>query len=159
MDKRIIIGSDGAGYLLKEAVKKDLISKGYEIVDIGTQDPANPMDYFKVGFTVGKAVSEKKFERGIVFCGSGMGVGITAGKYPNVYSAVCESIYAAQRCRVINNANVLAMGGQFVTPHIGVLMANAFLDTKFCEGLDSKSTDYLSGCLEEVKAVEKALYK
>ena len=159
MEKRIIIGSDGAGYSLKEAVKSDLISKGYDITDVGTQDPNNPVDYFKVGFAVGKAISEKQFKRGIIFCGSGMGVGITAGKYPNVYAAVCESIYAAKRCRVINNANVLAMGGQLVTSHVGIIMANTFLDTQFAEGLTSAKAEYLESCMNEVKRVEKELYR
>ena len=82
MDKKLIIGADPAGYKLKESVKAHLIEQGYDITDVGTLSPEEPVEYHKVGFAVGKAISEKKFERGLLFCGSGMGVHIVAGKFP-----------------------------------------------------------------------------
>ena len=158
MDKRLIIGADSAGFTLKEAVKAHLIEEGYEITDVGTLSADAPVDYYDVGFKVGKAISEKEFERGIVFCGSGMGVHIVAGKFPGVYSAVCESPYAANQCRAINNCNVLAMGGYFITPKFGIMMADEFLNTEVLQGFDPELQEYLANALEVIKGMEKEIY-
>lgn len=158
MDNRIILGSDAAGFPLKEIIKNDLISKGYHITDVGTLDPNKPIDYYQVGFTVAEAISEKRFERGLLFCGTGMGVTISANKYPNVYAAVCESPYTAKRCRVINNANILSMGNNIVTPPIAIQMVDAFLNTEFTEGLPEEKIDYLNFCLAQLKKKEEELF-
>lgn len=154
---RIVIGSDVSGFELKESVKRDLEAKGYCVADVGTLDPKEPVDFFVVGARVGRRISEGEFQRGIVCCGNGMGVGTVAGKFPGVTSCVCETLCAAMRCRVINNANVLAMGGQMVAPFTGVLMANAFLTTDFCEGLDAQDARYLTNSLDEIRNIEASL--
>lgn len=158
MDKRLIIGADPSGFALKEAVKAHLIQQGYDITDVGTLSPDAPVDYHKVGFAVGKAISNKEFERGIMFCGSGMGVHIVAGKFPGVYCAVCEGPWAANRCRAINNCNVLAMGGFFVTERYGIMMADEFLNTEFLEGFDQEDVDFLSRAFDEIQEMEKEIY-
>ena len=158
MDKKLIIGSDPAGFTLKEAVKAHLIEEGYEITDVGTLSPDKPVDYYDVGFIVGKAVSEKEFERGIIVCGSGMGVHIVAGKFPGVYCAVCESPWPVNRCRAINNCNVLAMGGFFITESYGIMMADTFLNTEFLEGFGEEDRIYLANAVEEIKKMEKEIY-
>ena len=158
MDKRLIIGADPSGFSLKEAVKAHLIEQGYEITDVGTLSPDEPVDYYNVGFKVGKAVSEKEFERGIIFCGSGMGVHIVAGKFPGVYCAVCETPWAANQCRAINNCNVLAMGGLLVTESYGIMMADEFLNTEFLNGFDENGQAYLSNAFEIIQGMEKEIY-
>lgn len=157
MNMEIIIGSDGSGFELKEAVKRDLIAKGYAITDIGTLEPSQPKDFTFVGARVGRAISEGEFTRGIVCCGNGMGVGTVAGKFPGVTACVCETLCAAMRCRVINNANVLAMGGQMVAPFTGILMANAFLNTGFCEGLDARDAQYLRDSQAVIRQIEQSI--
>lgn len=159
MSKKIVLGADGSGFKLKEVVKKHLEMRGYEVTDIGTHEISNPSHYYDVGFNVGKEVSEGNYERGIVFCGSGMGVGIAANKIPGVYAAVCDNIYETQQARIINNANVLALGGNFVTPEIGIIMVDTFLDTEFAQGLPTETKEYLTKCLEEINKKEEELYK
>lgn len=97
---KIIMGADPLGYELKETVKKHLADQGYEIVDVS---PTNDMDYFKVGFEVGQKIADGEFDRGFIFCGTGMGVNIVANKFTGVYSALCESIETARLSRIINN--------------------------------------------------------
>lgn len=159
MDNRIIMGADPAGFQLKEAVKAHLIDEGYDITDVGTLSPDAPVEYHKIGFAVGKAVSEKEFSRGLLFCGSGMGVHIVAGKFPGVYCAVCENPWPVNRCRAINNCNVLAMGGFFITERYGIMMADTFLNTPFLDGFDAEDTAFLSRAFEEIQQMEKQIYQ
>lgn len=158
MDKKLIIGADPAGYKLKESVKAHLIEQGYDITDVGTLSPEEPVEYHKVGFAVGKAISEKKFERGLLFCGSGMGVHIVAGKFPGVYCAVCENPWPANRCRAINNCNVLAMGGFFISERYANMMADEFLNTPFLSGFDEETATFLNRAFHEIQDMEKEIY-
>ena len=131
---RVIIGADVAGFDLKEAVKAHLIQKGYEIADVGMTEKAQTIPFHEVGFRVGRAVSKGEFERGLLFCGSGMGIHLAAAKFPGVLCAVCESIPAAKRCVIANRCNILAMGGFYVAPHTGCMMAEEFLAANFGDG-------------------------
>ena len=132
--KRVILGADVAGFDLKEAVKAHLLQKGYEIIDVGMQDKEHTVPFQEVGFRVGRAVSKGEFERGLLFCGSGMGIHLAAAKFPGVLCAVCESVPAAKRSVVANNCNILAMGGFYVAPYSGCQMAEEFLDSDFGDG-------------------------
>ena len=85
MDKRIIIGADDSGFTLKEAVKEHLLKNGYDVTDVGTLSLDEPVVYYEVGRRVAKEVADKKFERGLLFCGTGMGVNLVANKFPGVY--------------------------------------------------------------------------
>ena len=76
MDKRIIIGADDSGFTLKEAVKEHLLKNGYDVTDVGTLSLDEPVVYYEVGRRVAKEVADKKFERGLLFCGTGMGVNL-----------------------------------------------------------------------------------
>ena len=80
MDKRIIIGADDCGFTLKEAVKEHLLKNGYDVTDVGTLSLDEPVMYYEVGRRVAKEVADKKFERGLLFCGTGMGVNLVANK-------------------------------------------------------------------------------
>ena len=93
MDKKIIIGADDSGFTLKEAVKEYLIKNGYEVTDVGTLSLDEPVVYYEVGRRVAKEVADKKFERGLLFCGTGMGVSLVANKFPGVYCGLCESVF------------------------------------------------------------------
>lgn len=149
---KIIMGADPLGYDLKESVKKHLTAKGYEIVDVS---PTNDMDYFKVGYEVGERIANNEFDRGFIFCGTGMGVNIVANKFTGVYSALCESIETARLSRIINNANILAMGGIVMTPYMANQMADVFMDTPFSEGFSEADPEFLQGALKSVQAIEK----
>ena len=136
MEKKMIIGSDASGFNLKEAVKAHLVELGYEVTDVGTQSLDAPVAFNEVAGNLAKAVSEEKFERGIVMCGTGMGVSLIANKYHGVYAGLCEALYAVNRARVFNNINVLAMGGFYVAPRTGMAMADAFLEHKLGDGYE-----------------------
>ncbi len=129
--KRVIIGADIAGFELKEAVKTHLEQLGFEITDVGMTEKENKIPFQEVGFRVGRAVSKGEFERGLLFCGSGMGIHLAAAKFPGVMCAVAESIPAAKRCVVANHCNILAMGGFYVAPYTGCQMAEEFLTSNF----------------------------
>ena len=126
---------------------------GYEVTDVGTQSLDAPVAFNDVSGNLAKAVSEEKFERGIVMCGTGMGVSLIANKYHGVYAGLCESLYAVNRARVFNNINVLAMGGFIVGPEMGVRMVDEFLQTPWREGVDC-ATDKI---LQDAYAVMESL--
>jgi ribose 5-phosphate isomerase B len=151
--EKIVIGSDMSGYDLKEAVKKHLQSKGFDVTDVGTPDPDHPVDFYDVALRLGKAVSEKQFKRGIVICGTGMGVSLIANKFKGVYCGLCESVYAVNRARTYNNINVLGMGGFFVAPHLGIKMVDTFLNTKFGEGEDEGTKKVLEKAYEVMESL------
>lgn len=153
--KNIIIGADPFGYDIKEAVKAHLVRRGYTVKDISED---GPIDYYLVGSQVGKAVSEKEYPRGMVFCGSGMGVNIVANKYPGVYCGLVESIFTAQLCRTINNCNVLSLGGFLNAPTKACKMADAFLDVEFASSGDEVDPDFLRMSFDKIQEMEKEIY-
>ena len=154
--KRVLIGSDKSGFFLKEYVKKDLMEKGYEVVDCGTTDVESPMPFFKVAPMAAKKIQEKEFDKAILFCGTGMGMAIVANKFKGVYAAVVESVYAAEKCRAINDANILTMGGWIVADILGAEIANKFLETEFTQGLEEWRQEFLKKAREEVKVIEQS---
>ena len=105
---KIIMGADPAGFELKNAIKEDLLKRGYDVTDI---DPDTPVLFQDAAKAVARGVQSKEYERGIAICGTGMGVSIICNKHRGVYAALCESIYQARRAKVVNNTNVLCMGG------------------------------------------------
>ncbi|MFT0761538.1 RpiB/LacA/LacB family sugar-phosphate isomerase [Scrofimicrobium sp. R131] len=134
-EKRVVLGADFAGFPLKEAVKEHLQERGWEVVDL-TPDLDHSDMYHRVGFQVGAQISEGNFAKGLLFCGTGMGIHVAASKCPHVHAAVAESLPAAKRAATANNCNVLAMGAFFVAPPLGMAMADAFLESKLGDGYE-----------------------
>ena len=131
-DKYIVMGSDGAGFPLKEAVKLHLEDLGWTVEDVGVKSLDGPTEMFnRVGFRVGAKISEGEYEKGLVFCGTGMGIHVAAGKCPHVQAGVVESVPAGKRAAAANNLNVLAMGAQYVSPAMGIEIVDEFLNTPF----------------------------
>ncbi len=157
MDKRIIIGADPFGFTLKESVKDYLIKQGYDVKDVGTLSETEPVDYYIVGYKVGKAIAEKEYEKGLLFCGTGMGVNIVANKFPGVYCGLCESVQATELCRMINNCNVLSMGGIFNAPYKAIKMVEAFLKTKFTVGFPEADPKFLEDAYYKIGELEKKI--
>ena len=156
--KKIIIGSDKSGFTLKNAIVAYLKEEGYEVTDAGTTDLENVKPYFVTAPLVAEPVARGEYEKGILICGTGMGMAIVANKYEGVYAACCESTYAAEKCRAINDANVLTMGGWVIAPELGIAMVEKFLNTEFTQGLESWRQDFLKGAKEEVKKIEQSIY-
>ena len=132
-DKQVVVGSDFAGFALKTAVKEHLQARGWTVTDLTpTIDPSQM--YHRVGFRLGAALAEGEFEKALAFCGSGMGIHVAASKVPHVHSAVAETISAARRAATANNCNLLAMGGFFTGPELGMAMADVFLEHSLGDG-------------------------
>ncbi len=129
---KIAIGSDHAGYELKEKIKSFLKEKNLEILDVGTNN-SESVDYPDYAERVAEVVVSGKFDRGIIICGSGIGVAITANKIPGVRAAVCNDIESARLSRQHNDANVLTMGGRrrVVDLKEAKKIVNTWLKTEF----------------------------
>jgi len=157
-EKKIVIGSDGSGFELKEAVKKHLTEEGWEVTDLGTQSADQPKMYYLVAHEVAPRISSGEFEKGILICGTGMGMNILANKYPNVYAAVCENTFAAMKARAINNANVLTMGGWITAPFAGCAIVDTFLNTEFLQDLEDWRQKNLIKAFSTVQRYEGEIY-
>ncbi|HEY3987153.1 RpiB/LacA/LacB family sugar-phosphate isomerase [Cedecea sp.] len=156
MKEKIIIAADPAGKGLKDQVKLHLVSRGFEVFDVGSTDNQE-VPYYEAGYAVGKAVSEQAFPRGILFCSSGMGVSIVANKFPGVYCGLVESLETALLCRMINNCNVLSLGERIVTPYKAVRIVDAFLDTPFASPTSGFAPDFLKKACAQIHSYEEAL--
>ena len=124
------IGSDHGGFALKEAIKKHLEERGLEYRDYGTYSDAS-CDYPVYGRAVAKAVAAGECELGILICGTGIGISITANKVPGVRAALCSDCFSAEATRQHNNANILALGARVLGEGLALKIVDTFLDTPF----------------------------
>lgn len=130
MNKVLALGSDHAGFELKEFLKKYLTEMGFEIIDFGT-DSDKSVDYPDFAHPVAKGVNDHQFETGILICGSGNGVSIVANKYPNVRAALCWAPELADLGRRHNNANILTLPARFISFEEAIKIVDLFLSTSF----------------------------
>ena len=128
MKMKIAVASDHGGYKLKEYLKKYLEEKGEEVIDLGT-DSEESVDYPVYGKACGEAVVSGKADRGIVCCGTGIGISIAANKVKGVRCALCTDVHMAEMSRKHNNANVLALGGRTTSDEDARKITEAWLDT------------------------------
>ncbi len=126
----IAIGCDHGGYELKLEIIKYLESRGLEYKDFGCHS-ATPVDYPVYGRAVAQAVAKGECQRGILLCGTGIGISIVANKVPGIRAALCCDCFSAEATRTHNDANILAMGGRVVGPGLAVKIVETFLDTPF----------------------------
>ena len=124
------IGSDHGGFALKEAIKKHLEERGLEYKDYGTYSDAS-CDYPVYGRAVAKAVAAGEGQLGILICGTGIGISITANKVPGVRAALCSDCFSAEATRLHNNANILALGARVLGEGLALKIVDTFLDTPF----------------------------
>jgi len=156
---KLAIGSDKSGFALKEALKAHLTARGIQFDDLGTLDPDHPKPYFEVASAVAPLVQQGVYQRAILICGTGMGMAIVSNKYQGVYAAVCESTYAAEKCRAVNDANILTMGGWMIGAELGCEMADRFLDTGFTQGLEEWRQSFLTNARSRVQEIEQGIYQ
>ena len=130
---KVAIGCDHGGFDLKKEVIAYLEENGYEYIDFGTYSE-DSVDYPDYGLKVAEAVKDGEAERGILICGTGIGIGITANKVPGIRCAMLSDVYSAQMTREHNDANVMSMGGRTIGPGLGVLIVDKFLTTEFSHG-------------------------
>ena len=129
-DKQIIIGSDHAAFELKEKIKDLLIGLGYEVEDAGTHS-TDSVNYADFGKKVAGAVSDGTFGRGILLCGTGLGMSMQANRFKGVRAALCSDIFSARMSRQHNDANILVMGGRIVGDILAFELVREWLATPF----------------------------
>jgi ribose 5-phosphate isomerase B len=130
MGKKIIIGCDHNGLPLKKHVSEYLKEKGYDVVDLGTFT-TDPVDYPDIAEKVANEVAAGRFERGILFCGTGAGMAIVANKIPTVRAVAVNDPYTAERARASNNAQIITMGSQTCTPDVARKLLDVWLGSEF----------------------------
>lgn len=130
---QIALGSDHGGYNLKQKICEFLRERGYSFRDYGTFDAA-AVDYPDFAFQVAEAVRSGECERGILVCGTGIGVSIAANKLPGIRAALCHDTFSARASREHNNANILAMGERVVGPGLALEILDTWLQAEFCGG-------------------------
>jgi len=128
--KKVAIGCDPNAAELKQVLKTHLEEMGYQTEDYGSDDPI----YANVAFAVAEAVAAGKHERGILLCGTGIGVCIAANKVPGAYAALCSDVYSTERSRKSNNANIMTMGSQVVGPELAKALVDIWMKSEYVPG-------------------------
>jgi ribose 5-phosphate isomerase B len=131
--KSIAIGSDHAGFKLKEYLKRELTAKGYKFYDFGTFNEES-VDYPDIAHPLAKAIEMNNYDFGILICGSGNGMSITANKHKKIRAALCWNVEIGKLARLHNNANILSLPARFIDENAALSIANVFLTTDFEEG-------------------------
>ena len=128
--KKVAIGCDPNAAGLKQTVKEHLQELGYETEDYGSDDTV----YANVAIRVAEAVARGDHERGILICGTGIGVSIAANKVPGAYAALCSDAYSAERARKSNNANIMTMGSQVIGAQLAKTLVTIWMSSEYTPG-------------------------
>ena len=143
--KKISIGSDHAGYELKETIKKYLIAKGIEVKDVGPSSK-DSVDYPDFAHPVAKDVIKDTAILGVLICGSGNGINMTANKYQEIRSALCWKAEIAELARLHNNANIIALPARFISNEEAIKCVDIFLSTDFEGGRHQNRVNKIACC-------------
>ncbi|HHY45783.1 MAG TPA: ribose 5-phosphate isomerase B [Firmicutes bacterium] len=133
----IAIGSDEAGFELKKVIIDYLQELGYQVEDYGCYS-VDPVDYPDIGVKVAEAVAAGKHERGILICGTGIGMAITANKVAGIRAAQCHDVYSAERARKSNNAQIMTMGARVIGPELAKTIVKAWMASEFAGGRSAR---------------------
>ena len=138
----IAIGSDHGGFALKQEIMKHLEERKLEYIDFGTYS-SDSCDYPQYGAAVGRAVADGSCERGILICGTGIGISISANKIHGVRAALCGDCFSAEMTRRHNDANIVALGARVVGPGLALKIVDTFLDTEFEGGRHARRIEQM----------------
>lgn len=139
---KVAVGCDPNAAELKETIKELLKAEGHSFEDFGSDDPIYP----NVAFKVGEAVASGKFDRGILVCGTGIGMSMAANRVPGIRAALCVNEYLARMTRLHNDANVLCLGERVIGTGLAVSIAEVFLETAFEGGRHQRRVDLIESC-------------
>ncbi|MGE5632607.1 MAG: ribose 5-phosphate isomerase B [Caulobacteraceae bacterium] len=148
---RIALGSDHGGFMLKNEIKKFLEQKGIEFEDLGCFT-TEAVDYPDIGQAVGEAVAGGAFDKGIICCGTGIGISISANKVPGIRAALCGDCFSAKASREHNDANVLALGERVIGVELAKMIVEIWLNTDFQGGRHGRRVD-------KIAKIEEKYYK
>ncbi len=146
---KIAIGCDHGGYVLKPEIMAYLKKEGYEIIDFGTDNDRDSVDYPDYGRRVAIAVRNKEADLGILMCGTGIGISIAANKVPGIRCALVADTFSAHATREHNDANIIAMGGRTIGAGLAVDIVDAFLTAEFSRGERHQKR------IDKITAIEK----
>lgn len=149
--EKIAIASDHGGIELKEDIKIFLKGRGFDVLDMGTNGNES-VDYPDYGVPLSEKVSQGKLEKGILICGTGIGMSIVANKFPNVRAALVNDVYSAKMAKEHNDANILVIGGRVAGKGLAREMVKTWLEAKFEGGRHQKR-------LDKIKEIEKGMKK
>jgi len=148
---KIILGSDHAGFNLKEKIKKYLKEQDFSFDDLGTYS-TDPVDYPDITLKVAKAVAKGEYRRGIIICGTGIGTAIAANKVPGIRAALCHDPVSSSFSRTHNDANILTLGERIIGPNLALEIVRIFLTTEFSGGRHIRR-------VEKIKKIEEKYSK
>lgn len=147
----IAIGSDHAGFWLKEIIREHLLKRGFSTLDMGTES-ADSVDYPDFAVKVCEAVLSGAAGKGILLCGTGIGMSIMANRFRGIRAALCHDHFTALAAKRHNNANVLALGGRIIGPDLGREIVDTWLEAPFEGGRHQRRVDKLDACMEKTGA-------
>lgn len=131
---KLVLGCDKNAYALKEKVKQYLTGKNIEVLDVGIHSPEEETLYPDIAFSAAERIKDGTCERGILICGTGIGMAIAANKVPGIYAAVCHDLYSAQRARKSNNVQIMTMGAQIIGEELAKQLVDVWLSCEFESG-------------------------
>ena len=139
----IAIGCDHGGFEHKEAIKEHLISRGFEVKDFGIESVGS-VDYPDIALPVAKAVAKSECDKGILICGTGIGMSLAANKVKGIRAAVCSEHFSAKYTRLHNDSNILCLGGRVIGIGTAIELVDLFVDTVFEGGRHQKRIDKIT---------------
>jgi ribose 5-phosphate isomerase B len=138
--EKLAIASDHAGFELKESIVAFLKDKGVALEDFGPKN-SDRVDYPDYGISIAKAIQENKVERGILICGTGVGMSIVVNRFPGIRGTLCSDLYTTKMCREHNDSNILIMGGRVIGKGLAEEIVSMWLNTPFEGGRHQKRLD------------------
>jgi len=151
--KKIAIASDHGGFDLKESILAHLLNIGLKVHDLGPYS-GDSVDYPDFGIKLAEEVSGKKVERGIVICGTGIGMSIVVNRFPGIRGTLCSDLFTAKLCREHNDSNVLVMGGRLIGKGLAAEIVNTWLNTPFEGGRHQRRLDKINQIDASLKSKE-----
>jgi ribose 5-phosphate isomerase B len=151
----IALGADHAGWRLKEEIKAWLLDRGLPVLDFGTHGP-DSVDYPEYAAQVAEAIAVVKAERGILICGTGIGMAMAANKVPGIRAAFCPDLFTARLSREHNDANVLALGGRLTGAELALEIVEMWLRTPFQGGRHARRVGQITGLERRYAAGQEA---
>jgi ribose 5-phosphate isomerase B len=149
--KPIAVGADDAAFELKAKIVEHLKSRGIEVEDYGVDKPDPAILYPDVALTVAQAVAAGKHDRGILMCGTGIGVAITANKVPGIRASVCHDSYSAERSRKSNDCQIMTMGGRVIGEELAKSLVDIWLASEYQGGRSAPK-------VERMKEIDKQFH-
>ncbi len=148
---KVVIGCDNAGVPLLNAVREVLKERGIEVIDYGVTEEDETL-YPDVAYKVASTVADGEAERGILVCGTGIGMSITANKVPGIRAALVHDTYSAERAQLSNNAQIITMGARVIAGELGKRIVETWLDAEFKDGRSTDKVARMNEIDEETRA-------